>query len=204
MAGLYISHTGGKGGRLRHIRSLRFDTCATAPETRLLLAISRSHLHAMSTDCPATSNMEVGEAAISQPVVWGPISCCTSLVALPLCLLPRPFCDISGNHRCFATFRAHHHPLCRLIICRWVWGPGIGRDQRQGLAGDCPPAFAFPSRRWSDSDHACKRYILGRNWQSRSIPENAISRQLTSLICTNYTILMIDNAQKATFAMEFG
>ena len=44
------------GWRSRPSARLRFDRCATAPETRPLPAISRTHPPATSTDCPAVSD----------------------------------------------------------------------------------------------------------------------------------------------------
>ena len=41
---------------LRHAARLRFDRCATAPETRPLPAVSRAHPPATSTNCPAVSD----------------------------------------------------------------------------------------------------------------------------------------------------
>ena len=41
---------------LCHAARLRFDRCATAPETRPLPAVSRAHPSATSTDCPAVSD----------------------------------------------------------------------------------------------------------------------------------------------------
>ena len=41
---------------LRRAARLRFDRCATAPETRLLPAVSGAHPPATSTDCPAVSD----------------------------------------------------------------------------------------------------------------------------------------------------
>jgi len=79
-------------------------------------------------------------------------------------------------------------PLAMSIVRRrrWAHHPGPNGE----LAGDRPP----PSRlHWrSNSDHAGKRYVLGRNWESRSRPGNCdsrpgnpISRELTSVDFTH-------------------
>ena len=72
-----------------------------------------------------------GWAVIPRPVVRGPIGHCTSSVSLPCSPLPGPFCDILGA------------PLPAVSIYRW--GPGIGREQRRGPAGDHPPLRFLPA-----------------------------------------------------------
>jgi len=60
---------------------LRFDRCATVPETQPLPAAWRAHPPATSTDCPAASDRG---PTIPWPAVRGPIGHCASPVALPL------------------------------------------------------------------------------------------------------------------------
>jgi len=99
MVGLWISHTRSAVGDCMPCRvpSLHFDACTMAPDTRPLLAILRSHLPAMSTDCPVASDGEGGR--FPAPVVRVPIRHCASPVA---------------PHGCFVTFWACHRSL-------WEW-----------------------------------------------------------------------------------
>ena len=94
--------------------------------------IVQGHLTVMGGDSPAC-----------RP---GPIGHCTSSVSLPCSTLPWPFCDILGA------------PPPAVSIYRW--GPGIGREQRRGPAGDHPP-FG-PCQRF-DSDHTGKNTYLGES-----------------------------------------
>jgi len=92
--------------------------------------------------------------------------------APPCSPLPRPFCDVLGA------------PPPAMSIDQW--GPRISHEQYRGPAGYRPSPPSCPHQR-SNSDHVGKRYILGRNQESREIrelrlnPGNAISRELTSL-----------------------
>ena len=102
---------------------------------------------------------------------------CASLVVLP-CTLPWSFCDVSGAP-----------PPAMSIVRRQQWGPSIG-----GRPAIAPPPLAhLPAIQRSNSDHAGKRYVLGRNRVSiktqdcHSRHRNAISRELTSLITTTTT-----------------
>jgi len=63
----------------RRAPCLRFDRCATTPETRPLPAVLRAHPPAMSTDCPVAS-----DGRFSGPPSRGPIGHYASPVALPL------------------------------------------------------------------------------------------------------------------------
>jgi len=72
-----------------------------------------------------SSGVRWGGPVIPRPIVQGPISHCTSLVALPW-----PFCDILGVP-----------PPAMSIVRRWRWHPGIGQERSQGPAGDRPPPF---------------------------------------------------------------
>jgi len=121
-----------------------------------------------------SSSIQRGCAAIPRPAVWG-----RSAIALPPAA-PWPFCDVSGT------------PPPAMSIDRR--GCHIGREQHRGLARDRPTPFA--PHRQSNSDHAGKRWVLGRNRESRSRPGNcdsrpgnAISRELISGYIPIYFIL---------------
>jgi len=148
----------------RHDAQLRFDTCATAPETQPLPTISCAHPPAMSTNCPAASD---GEGARQFP---GPSSEGRSAIALPQS--PSPVAPSPGR---FTTFRARHHLLCR--SSNGV--PASAGNDVKGQPAIAPPPPSRPCQR-SNSDHAGKRYVLRRNRESR--PGNAISQELTSLV----------------------
>jgi len=85
MAGLWspVSSIWSAIASLHRAARLLFDRCATAPETRPLLAVSRAHPPATLTDCPAVS-AGGGEAVIPRLVVRGPMA-----VALPRSRSPR-------------------------------------------------------------------------------------------------------------------
>ena len=57
---------------LHRTARLLFDRCATAPDTRPLPAVSRTHSPTTSTDCPVVS--DGGQAVIFWPVVRGPMA----------------------------------------------------------------------------------------------------------------------------------
>ena len=143
-AGLWSPVRGGQSAiaSRRRVPSLRFDMCATALETRPLPAISRAHPPATLTDYPAASNGGVRRFP-------GPPSGGRSAIALPPAA-PWPFCDVSGT------------PPPAMSIDRR--GCHIGREQHRGLARDRPTPFA--PHRQSNSDHAGKRWVLGRNRES--------------------------------------
>ena len=115
---------------------------------------------------PATSNGGTGDS---------PAHC--SAIALPWSCSPVPS---PGR---FVTFREHHHRLCRLS----AGGNGVPAS---GAGRRSPPLAHLPAIQRSNSDHAGKRYVLGRNRVSietqdcHSRHRNAISRELTSLINT--------------------
>jgi len=145
----------GRWSRARRVPHLRFDRCATAPETWPLPAILHAHPPATSTDCPVASDGE-GEgrhsdsqarrAQANQPLHFP----CHAPTVAPI---PRPFCDVSGT------------PPPAMSIDRW--GPGIGREQRWGPAGNRPLPLPWRPHWRSNSDHAG---YLGRNRESHRDP----------------------------------
>ena len=84
-------------------------------------------------------------------------NCCTA--ASPVALPPYPPLVVLGAP-----------PPAMSIDCRWRWGPIIGREWRRVRPVIAPPP-SLPRRRFN-SDHAGKRYVLGRNRESRSRPGN--------------------------------
>ena len=82
---------------LRRVPSSRFDTCATAPETRPLPAVKRAHPPGARNDDQLSSGVRPGRGAILRPVVLGPIGHCASPYPPP------------GR---FAMFRVRHRRLC--------------------------------------------------------------------------------------------
>jgi len=91
---------------LRRVPSSRFDTCATAPETRPLPAVKRAHPPGARNDDQLSSGVRPGRGAILRPVVQGPIGHCAS---------PYPPPDVL---RCFGYATAG----C-VIVRRRQWGP---------------------------------------------------------------------------------
>jgi len=110
---------------------LHFDTCATAPETRPLPAVLRTHPPLTSTDCPAAS--DGGWAVIPRPVVRGPIGHYAFLVALPSPpVAPHPAVLQHFGH---ATARC----VDRLMASRHQQGTASGTGRRLP-----PPCFTPP------------------------------------------------------------
>ena len=120
---------------------LRFDRCATAPETRPLPAVSRAH---PSRDVDRLSSGVRREGVIPRPVVRGPMA-----VALPRsrspCTLPP-----DGFERATAGYVDRQQT---------GWGPVIGRERcRVRLVIASPPSRP---RRRSNSDHPGKSTYSG-------------------------------------------
>ena len=120
-----------------------------------------------------------GQEAIPRPIVQRPIGHCASPVALLCSPLPRPFCDVSGA------------PLGSPQRSRTA--PGTGWRSLPPL---CAP-------RWrSNSDHAGKRYVLGRNRESRSRPRNCDSRPGNAISC-ELTSLGFEPGMKEWTVIEY-
>jgi len=138
MAGLWspVSSIWSAIASLHRAARLLFDRCATAPETRPLLAVSRAHPPATLTDCPAVSaGGGGGDSPARRPRADGR---CTSPVALPPYPPPRPFLSA---------------PLpAMLIVLRRRWSSVIGRERRR-VRPVTPPSRP---RQRSNSDHARK------------------------------------------------
>jgi len=127
----------------------------------------------MLTDCPAASDREGEERHGDSPArrVWAD---------QPLRFPGRaPFVAPSPGR--FVTFR----------VRQWDrWGPGIGREQRRGSAGDAPPLPLAPCTTGdptlitpvNDTLYSGEIKSLDRDWGIATRPENAISRELTSVM----------------------
>ena len=120
-------------------RDLPAARCFTRPSTRSVDRLSNSVRQGWVV-IPRTSSR--GRSAIAFPR-----SCSPSHSPVPS--LGR-----------FVTFRAHHHPLCRLID---------GVLEMAGNSVKDPPSHRRPRQR-SNSDHAGKRYVLGQNRESDRDP----------------------------------
>ena len=114
--------------------SLCFDTCTKVAETRPLPAVSRAHLCQLFVQrCP----MGVGGDS--------PAHCPGA--DRPLCFPGRapPVASCPGH---FVTFHACHCPICRSI---------------DGVPASAGNSVGTGPHQRSNSDRACKRYVLGRN-----------------------------------------
>ena len=106
---------------LRRAARLLFDRCATAPETRPLLAVSRAH--------PSYVQWRPTEGGGDSPARHpGADGRCASPVTLPhfppaVLAVPLP---------------------TMLIVCRRRWGPVIGRERRRVRPVIRLPVFRFP------------------------------------------------------------
>ena len=170
--GLWISCTLGPVGDRFPPPPVAFPAhVLTAVETRPLAAVLHAHPSATSTDCPAAS--DGGGRQFTSLPSGGWLAIVLPWSCSPCSPLPWPFCDVLGA------------PPPAMSIDQW--GPRISHEQYRGPAGYRPSPPSCPHQR-SNSDHVGKRYILGRNQESREIrelrlnPGNAISRELTSLV----------------------
>ena len=147
----------------RRVPSLCFDTCATALETHLLPAVLHAHPPATSTDCPTASDGASGDSPSYRPVADRPLH--------------------FPGHAPPAVLRRFGRATARYA------DRSMGSRHQSGTASGIgcqslpiPP----PSRScWRSNSDCGKRYVLGRNRESRSRPRNVISRELTSLANTD-------------------
>jgi len=104
---------------LRRAARLLFDRCATAPETRPLLAVSRAHPSRVQ-------RRPTGEEAVIPPIVRGPLCFPSHAPPYPPAVLDEPLPTM-------------------LIIRRRRWGPLIGRERRRVRPVIAPPPFCAPA-----------------------------------------------------------
>jgi len=121
---------------LRRAARLLFDRCATAPETRLLPAVSRAH-PARDVDRLSSSVRREGEAVISRPVIRGPMAGALHRSRSPVPSPPRFGRATAGYvNRPQAAMGSRHRPTT---------APGPAGDRPSPFAP--PPAIQLRSRR---------------------------------------------------------